>query len=237
MLACLIRAANWSTLLEQNKQKRTSFEFPKWANAIRLPVALMAAGAPIYGLALLYLAFDPGTTSVGYQPIQPVEYSHVLHAGELGIDCRYCHTAVDVGAPATLPPTQTCMNCHATVKTESDKLALVRESYATGMPIPWVRVHDLPDFAFFNHSAHVTRGVGCESCHGRVDQMEVVYQYAGLNMGWCLGCHRSPEEHLRPVDQVTVMGYEPAEEQLALGARLREARNINPPVDCSTCHR
>ncbi|HRX51889.1 MAG TPA: cytochrome c3 family protein [Candidatus Krumholzibacteria bacterium] len=197
----------------------------------------MAAGAPVFVLGLLYLAFWPGTTSVGYQPQQPVPYSHALHAGELGIDCRYCHTGVEVGAKATIPPTATCMNCHATVRTESEKLQLVRDSYATGEPVEWVRVHDLPDFVFFNHSAHVERGIGCESCHGRVDQMEVVSQFAGLNMGWCLKCHREPEAHLRPVDQVTVMGYEPAEDQLTLGARLREARNINPSVDCSTCHR
>jgi len=223
--------------LEQNKSDRTSFEFPKWANAVRIPVSLMAAGAPVFVLGLLYLAFWPGTTSVGYQPQQPVPYSHALHAGELGIDCRYCHTGVEVGAKATIPPTATCMNCHATVRTESEKLQLVRDSYATGEPVEWVRVHDLPDFVFFNHSAHVERGIGCESCHGRVDQMEVVSQFAGLNMGWCLKCHREPEAHLRPVDQVTVMGYEPAEDQLTLGARLREARNINPSVDCSTCHR
>jgi hypothetical protein len=223
--------------LDNDKQGRSSFEFPKWANAIRLPVALMAAGAPVYILGMLYLLFDPGTTSVGYMPEQPVQYSHRLHAGELGIDCRYCHTGVDKGASATLPPTQTCMNCHSTVKTESEMLAAVRESYATGMPIEWVRVHDLPDFVYFDHSAHVTRGVGCESCHGRIDEMEVVYQAEGLNMGWCLGCHRDPEPHLRPVDEVTTMGWTPGLDQRELGAQLREARNINPPTDCSTCHR
>ena len=223
--------------MDHEKQGRNSFEFPKWANAIRLPVALMAAGAPVYVLGLLYLLFDPGTTSVGYQPEQPVAYSHQLHVGELGIDCRYCHTGVEKGAAATLPPTQTCMNCHSTVKTESEKLIAVRASYETGMPIEWVRVHDLPDFVFFDHSAHVTRGVGCESCHGRVDRMEVVYQAEGLNMGWCLGCHRDPESHLRPVDEATTMGWTPGLDQRELGAQLREARNINPPTDCTTCHR
>ena len=223
--------------MEHDKQGRSSFEFPKWANAVRLPVALMAAGAPVYILGMLYLLFEPGTTSVGYAPEQPVAYSHRLHAGELGIDCRYCHTGVEKGASATLPPTQTCMNCHSTVKTESEMLAAVRESYATGMPIEWIRVHDLPDFVYFDHSAHVTRGVGCESCHGRVDEMEVVYQAEGLNMGWCLGCHRDPEAHLRPVDEVTTMGWTPGLDQRELGAQLREARNINPPTDCSTCHR
>ena len=223
--------------MDHDKQGRGPFVFPKWANTIRIPVSLMAAGAPLYILGILYLAFAPGTTGGGYQPEQPVPYSHRLHAGELGIDCRYCHTGAEKGPAATLPPTQTCMNCHATVKTESEQLALVRESFETGMPIEWVRVHDLPDYAYFNHSAHVTRGIGCESCHGRVDRMEVVAQAEGLNMGWCLGCHRNPEEHLRPVDQVFTMGWEPGVDQLELGAQLREDRNINPPTDCSTCHR
>lgn len=213
------------------------FRFPKWANTIRLPVTLAAALAPLYILGLLYLLFSPGATSVGYQPQQPVPYSHQMHAGQLGIDCRYCHTGVETGAAATLPPTSVCMNCHATVRTQSEKLQLVRESFATGMPIPWVRVHDLPDFVYFDHSAHVRRGVGCESCHGRIDKMEVVRQVSGLNMAWCLGCHRDPVPHLRPEDAVTVMGYVPDEPQLELGRRLRDARHITPKTDCSTCHR
>lgn len=213
------------------------FVFPKWANALRLPLTIGAALTPVYIAAIIYLSFAPGTTGVGYSPEQPVPYSHALHAGELGIDCRYCHTGVETGAAAAIPPTQTCMNCHATVKTESAQLAPVRESFETGRPIPWVRVHDLPDYVFFNHSAHVTRSVGCETCHGRVDKMETVYQAEGLNMGWCLGCHRDPESYLRPVPDVTTMGYAPDGDQTELGLRLRKARNINPSTDCSTCHR
>lgn len=213
------------------------FVFPRWANALRGPLTVASALTPLYLAALVYLVFAPGTTAVGYAPEQPVPYSHQLHAGELGLDCRYCHVGVETGPAATLPPTHTCMNCHATVRTGSDKLAPVRDSHRTGRSIPWVRVHDLPDFVYFDHSAHVTRGVGCETCHGRIDKMETVAQAEGLNMAWCLGCHRDPVPHLRPVDEVTTMGYVPAIDQNELGPRLREAGHINPSTDCSTCHR
>jgi hypothetical protein len=168
-----------------------------------------------------------------------VPYSHALHAGELGIDCRYCHNTVEKAAHAAIPPTQTCMNCHAKIRTESPKLEPVRSSYASGMPVEWVRVHDLPDYVYFNHSAHVTRGVGCVECHDRVDTMEVVYQARPLSMGWCLDCHRNPETRLRPKEFVTVMDWEPAEGETraALGARLRQEYGLNPSEDCSTCHR
>jgi hypothetical protein len=153
------------------------------------------------------------------------------------MDCRYCHSTVETAAKAAVPPTQTCMNCHAKVRTTSDTLIPVRESHATGMPIEWIRVHDLPDYVYFNHSAHVTRGVGCVECHDRVDKMEVVYQAEPLSMGWCLDCHRDPEPRLRPVEEVTNMAWAPAEDRRTVGARLREQYNINPSEDCSTCHR
>jgi hypothetical protein len=180
---------------------------------------------------------SPRTINVGYAPVQPVPYSHALHAGELGIDCRYCHTAVEEAAHAAIPPSQTCMNCHTSIRRDSDKLRLLRDKHAKGEPVPWVRVHDLADYAYFNHSAHVRRGIGCVSCHGRVDKMEVVWQTAPLSMGWCLDCHRNPEQHLRPVEFVTQMDWVPNEDQLALGRRLREEYNIDPSTDCSTCHR
>ncbi len=177
---------------------------------------------------------------MGYQPEQPLPYSHATHAGKLGIDCRYCHTTVEHAAVAAVPPTQTCMNCHTKIglkEGQSDKLQLVRDSNANGTPIPWVRVHDLPDFVYFDHSAHVRRGVGCVSCHGRVDKMEVVYQAEPLSMGWCLGCHRNPEPHLRPLERITEMDWVPWEDRAAMGRRLREEYNIDPSTDCSTCHR
>jgi len=191
----------------------------------------------VYASIVIYLGFSPKATDVGYMPTQPVPYSHALHVGQLGMDCRYCHTGVEVAAAATIPPTQTCMNCHSKVRADSEKLIPVRESYATGMPVPWIRIHDLPDYVYFDHSAHVRRGVGCVSCHGRIDAMEVVFQDQSLSMGWCLECHRSPENHLRPVEFVTQLDWVPEEDQLALGTRLRETNNINPPTDCNTCHR
>jgi hypothetical protein len=213
------------------------FAFPRWLDQARPAFAVLLAVVPLYVLVLLYYGGNPKTTDVGYQPRQPVPYSHALHAGELGIDCRYCHNTVEVAAHAAVPPTQTCMNCHAKIRAQSDKLLPVRESYATGMPIAWVRVHDLPDFVYFNHSAHVTRGVGCVECHGRVDKMDEVYQDQPLSMGWCLDCHRDPDTRLRPPEEVTNMEWSPGADRAALGARLRADRGIEPSQDCSTCHR
>jgi len=213
------------------------FPFPKWTNSIRPLFAVILLGGPLYLVVLIWLGTHAKATAVGYQPDQPVPYSHALHAGDLGIDCRYCHVGVENSSQAVIPATQTCMNCHQKIRAESPKLLPVRESFATGMPVAWVRVHDLPDFVYFNHSAHVARGVSCVSCHGRVDRMEVVAQSAPLTMGWCLDCHRNPEKALRPVEFVTKLDWEPPEGQLAMGRRLREEKNINPSTDCVTCHR
>jgi hypothetical protein len=211
--------------------------FPKWVDALRPVVGGVAAIAPVYAIALLYYGGSPRTTDVGYRPEQPVPYSHALHAGELGIDCRYCHTSVEGAARAAIPPTETCMNCHTGIWRESPKLVAVRESFATGMPVRWIRVHDLPDYVYFDHSAHVSRGVGCVECHGRVDKMEQVYQVHTLSMGWCLDCHRNPDPHLRPLDEVTHMAWAPPADRAELGARIRERHGIAPSEDCSTCHR
>ena len=216
---------------------KPSFAFPPWLDRARPLVALLLAAVPAYVIFLLYYGGSPRTTDVGYRPEQPVPYSHALHAGELGIDCRYCHNTVEVAAHAALPPTQTCMNCHTGIRATSPKLLPVRESNATGMPVRWIRVHDLPDFVYFNHSAHVNRGIGCVECHGRVDKMEVVTQVQPLSMGWCLDCHRNPDAHLRPVEAVTQMDWDPAEDRAVLGARLRSEAGIQPSEDCSTCHR
>ncbi len=223
--------------MDPERREAGLFVFPRWANAIRPHLTAAALLTPVYLAVLIYLAFAPGTSSEGYAPEQPVPYSHRLHAGELGLDCRYCHAGVETGAFATLPPTATCMNCHASVRADSELLAPIRDSYASGLPVAWVRVHDLPDYAYFDHSAHVSRGVGCESCHGRIDKMDVVTQAAGLNMAWCLACHRQPEPHLRPPAEVTTMGYVPSGDAFEIGSRLRAERNIDPPTDCSTCHR
>lgn len=211
--------------------------FPPWFDKVVKLGGLVLGGGVVYMVVLVAWAASPRTTAVGYEPDQPVDYSHRLHVGELGMDCRYCHNTVEDTAHAAIPATQSCMNCHTMVRKESDKLTLVRESFATGQPIPWKRVHDLPDYVYFDHSAHVRRGVGCVSCHGRIDQMEKVRQVEPLNMGWCIECHRNPEEHLRPKDKVTEMDWTPGEDQAALGRRLREEYDINPSTDCNTCHR
>ena len=213
------------------------FVFPTWINDLRPGLAVGLVGGPAYALALAYFAFWPTTREVGYQPVQPVPYSHALHAGEMGIDCRYCHTTVEVTGHAAVPPTDTCLNCHELIRNDSEKLIPVLESRATGMPVEWVRVHDLPDFVYFDHSAHVTRGISCVSCHGRVDKMEEVHQEEPLHMGWCLRCHRHPEEHLRPPELATALDWVPEEDQRMMGLRLMEQNNIHPSEDCSTCHR
>jgi len=213
------------------------FVFPKWTNLLRPALVLGGAGGLLYTIVVVTFGFSPKTTNVGYAPEQPVPYSHQLHVGQLGLDCRYCHNTVERTARAAIPPTQTCMNCHSMVRTTSEKLTPVFESYATGRPVRWVRVHDLPDYVYFDHSIHVNRGVACETCHGRVDTMETVRQVNTLSMGWCLDCHRSPERFLRPPELVTEMGWQPEGDPEVLGSRLRSARNINPSTDCITCHR
>ena len=146
---------------------------------------------------------------MGYRPVQPVPYSHKLHVGELGLDCRYCHASVEISAVANVPPTQTCMNCHRLVKKDSAKLAPIRDSFPSGRPMHWIRVHKLPDYAYFTHRAHVAAGVGCVTCHGRIDEMETVTQMTPLSMSWCLDCHRNPGPNRRPVSEVTNMKWTP----------------------------
>ena len=212
-----------------------SFTFPRWANKTRQLAGVALGVAPVNQTALFWYGFSPKTTDVGYQPKQPVAYSHALHAGELGIDCRYCHNTVDRAAHAAPPPTETCMNCHARVRGKSDKLELIRQSFETGKPVEWVKVHDMPDYVYFDHSAHVTRGIGCVSCHGRVDRMAEVSQVEPLSMGWCLECHRNPAPHLRPPAEATNMSWQAPSP--TFGAEFKKANNINPPEDCSACHR
>ena len=212
--------------------------FPEWANRTPIPLALGVGLVAIVAISAFGYYISPYSTQVGYAPEQPVSYSHKLHAGDLGMDCRYCHVGVERSPVAMVPATQTCMNCHHLVKKDSDKLTLVRESYETDAAVEWIRIHHSPDFVYFDHSIHVTSGVGCETCHGRIDQMEVVVQAQPLSMGWCLDCHRNPEKFLRPVDEVTTMGYLPAGgDQLAAGLELKQAGGINPTTNCQGCHR
>ena len=238
-------------------RKLGPFVFPRWANFLLPLIVVGGLGGALYVPTLAGLALHPDTLNVGYQPEQPVPYSHALHVGQLGMDCRYCHGSVDKAAFAAVPSTQVCMNCHSGIAANSVHLRPVYESWDTGNPIEWIKVHDLADYSYFNHSTHINRGVGCYSCHGRMDQMEVVYQAAPLNMAWCLQCHREPERYLRPVDQITNMTYHlgkgpndlqilPEDEgslekaQLRVGMELKERYGIKDEAymqACSTCHR
>jgi len=216
----------------------SKFLFPRWFNRAWLFVVLPAvAVAPVYGIGMLYYSASPKAMTVGYEPKQPVPYSHALHAGKLGLDCRYCHVGVEKTAYASIPAAETCMACHKSIATRRDSLQPVRSSYAGGDPIEWVRIHKVADFAYFNHGAHVSRGVGCVECHGRIDKMEVVSQVSDLTMGWCIDCHRNPEPHLRPKELVTAMDWKPTEDRTELGHKLRKLYNLNPSTDCTTCHR
>ena len=211
--------------------------FPRWTNNVPIVIGLLA---PLAGAGLIFAVwywFSPWYTDVGYRPEQPVPYSHKLHAGDLGLDCRYCHNTVERSAMAAIPPTSTCMNCHDLVKTESARLEKVRESDKTGMPIEWIRVHQLPDFAYFNHSAHLAAGVGCASCHGRIDQMVVVEMEKPLSMAWCLDCHRDPKPNLRPADQITNMTWSAETTPYDPDRDPNRRRKVNPPTHCSGCHR
>ena len=204
-------------------------------------VALLVVLLLLAGLAWLgyYTVRSPFMTEVGIAKAQAVPYSHAQHVGGLGLDCRYCHTSVEESNNAGIPPTETCMGCHAQVATDSPNLTLVRASAETGKPLEWIRVHDLADFVYFNHAIHVKQGVGCETCHGRVDQMPVVAKVENLQMDWCLECHRNPAQYLRPRDAVFTMGYTPPADQATVGAQLVAdyGIHVNQLTDCSICHR
>lgn len=211
--------------------------FPKWTN--KTPLAILgavAAGGLLVALAAWYY-LSPEYLEVGYMPRQPVPYSHKLHVGELGLDCRYCHSMVERSAIAGVPPTQTCMNCHNLVGRDKETLEPIRASAASGDPMRWIRVHDLPEYAYFDHSVHLAAGVGCSSCHGDVASMEEVVQVEPLSMRWCLECHRNPDPHLRPRDQLTDTQWVPPSDQEELARQIREAKGIAPSEDCGTCHR
>jgi len=218
--------------------------------------------ATIYGAifvvaALFWAAAEiqrsPYVTYAGVARPQPAPFSHQHHVAGMGIDCRYCHTSVETSSFAGIPPTKTCMNCHSQIWTNAQMLEPVRESFRSGKSLVWNRVNDLPDFVYFNHSIHINKGVGCNTCHGPVDRMPLMYNYASLQMEWCLECHRAPEKYLRPRDQVFNMRYEQPSsdnpvavdgneytDQISLGTDLvkkYKLRSVADITSCSTCHR
>lgn len=211
------------------------------ANAlIKLILLGLVVVIGVGGTALVQLNWSPWNTEEEWTPVQPVAFSHEHHVSGLGIDCRYCHTSVEVSSSAGLPATHTCMTCHSQIWTEAGLLAPVRRSYRTDRPIPWQRVYNLPDFVYFDHSIHVNKGVGCETCHGRIDQMPLTRKVVSLQMRWCLDCHRAPEQYLRPQEYIYTFGYElPRRQQREVGQALVEKLDIEVGRldDCSICHR
>ena len=212
--------------------------FPHWYN--RLPLKI-AAGLLLSGTLVaagVWYYFTPKYSRVGYQPIQPVPYSHATHVGQLGLDCRYCHTGVESSWYANIPSPSVCMNCHAQVLPNDPRLAPVRDSVKTGAPVPWVQIHRTPDFVYFNHAVHVNRSIGCVSCHGQINGMVEVRHEQSLTMAFCLDCHRNPAPNIRPLDQVYDMTWtnNPAR-QLEAGARCVRDWNIRSSQNCSACHR
>src|SRR5215207_10927039 len=215
--------------------------FPKSANAWS-KASIIAVVFVLLGLGLVVLTIQRSdyVTNANRFIEQPVQFSHQHHAGGIGIECRYCHTSVEVSASAGIPPTKTCINCHSQIWSTSPYLEPVRASFRDDKPLNWTRVHDLPDFVYFNHSIHVRKGVGCETCHGRVDRMPLMYQEAPLTMQWCVNCHRDPAKFVRPRDQVYNMAWERPADDPGLGARLvteYKIGSVEQLTSCSTCHR
>ena len=202
-------------------------------------LALVVFGGAL-GAAVGALNWSSYNTNQDDHIEQPIQFSHKHHVGGVGIDCRYCHTSVEESAFANIPPTKTCMNCHSQIWTNAPNLEPVRASFRDGKPLQWTRVHDLPDFVYFNHSIHVKKGVGCATCHGRVDQMPLMYQQSTLMMQWCLDCHRNPAQYVRPRSEVFNMAWTRPSDDPGLGERLVKEYNIasvGQLTNCSTCHR
>lgn len=211
--------------------------FPKWANKIpAVVVAALILGIGAAGGFFWYYG-SPKYIEVGYRPAQPVPFSHKLHAGDLGLDCRYCHSQVEQSAHANIPAPSICMNCHSVVLKDSPKLAPIREAVAANRPVQWVRVHKVPDYAYFDHSAHLRAGVSCFTCHGNIPQQDVVTLREPLSMGWCLDCHRNPTPNLRPPSEIANFQWTPPVGALQFAANQKEQLKVNPPTDCSGCHR
>jgi hypothetical protein len=213
--------------------------FPKSANALPLQIIIfLGILGGVAAAGITYYA-TPAYLRVGYQPVQPVPFDHSLHAGQLGMDCRYCHASVEKSGTSSVPAAQTCMNCHSIIKTQSPLLEVVRQSYATGEPVPWVKIHQTPDYVYFNHSVHVARGVSCVECHGKVNEMAVVSHDQSHSMSWCLDCHRNPAQRIRDPKDV----FNLDSQTLAAQGKLADAQKfvhdwkVKPPQSCSGCHR
>ena len=226
--------------MDKNADGKHRYFQPSANEVTRLLLVLFLIIVVGGSFALTKIFSSPYITRQNLTPPQPVPFSHKHHVGEEGIDCRYCHTTVEKSAYAGIPPTQTCINCHSQLYTTSPMLEPVRASFIADQPIHWTRVNNLQGYVYFNHSVHVAKGVGCASCHGRVDEMDLTYQAAPLTMEWCLSCHREPQNFVRPREEVFNMEYQPPANQEQLGAELVKKYDIKDArilTSCSTCHR
>ncbi len=209
-------------------------------NVAKITIAVAIVLAGVAGLVFTQVARSSYLTGRYIEKQQPVQFSHKHHVGDDGIDCRYCHTAVETSSSAGMPPTQTCMNCHTQIWSDSPYLEPVRASYRDNKPIQWEKVHDLPEYVYFNHSIHIAKGVGCSTCHGQIDNMPAVYQENTLQMEWCLSCHREPEKFIRPKSEIYNMNWSDGDitdkERLQLKADYK-IRSKEMMTSCSTCHR
>jgi hypothetical protein len=212
--------------------------FPKWTN--KLPSRIIA-GALLVGTTVtagIWYYATPKYLRVGYEPIQPVGFPHSVHVDQVGLDCRYCHNGVEKSWYSNIPSASTCMNCHGQILANDPRLALVRESAATGKPIPWVQIHKTPDYVYFNHSVHVNRGISCFNCHGEINKMDEVRHAKPFGMAFCLECHRNPEKFVRPPDQVFNLNWHTNEAaQLEMGKKFVHDWKVESLQNCSTCHR
>ena len=213
-------------------------------NSLPLVLGLAAALGAHAVIPAITVYLTPKYTRAGYTPVQPVPFSHKIHAGQMGIDCRFCHNGVEKSWFANLPGASTCMNCHATILKDDPRLAIVRSSASNNVPVPWVQVHKTPDYVYFNHSVHVTRGISCVECHGRVDQMDEVRHDKSLSMSFCLDCHRDPASHIRPTDKVTKLDWqwstnaaEASHLQDVNGKKFVHDWKVESLTSCSACHR
>ncbi len=215
--------------------------FPKSANKLPLQIVIYLAVLVSIATAAVTYYMTPKYTRVGYAPVQPVPFSHAQHVGEVGLDCRYCHSNVEQSYHSNVPTAQTCMNCHSIIKKDSPLLAPVRESYATGKPVPWVWIHTTPDYAYFNHSIHVNRGVSCVECHGKVNEMDTVTHMQPLSMSFCLDCHKDPAPRLRAPQDVFNLDSKRLADQgpqgMAQATKFVHDWKLMPPQSCSGCHR
>ncbi len=209
--------------------------FPKWTNLLGPAGVIGGFVAAMGTIFVFWYWFTDKHLQVGYQPKQPILFSHKTHATNLGVDCRFCHSGVERSYASGVPASEICMGCHSQILPDSPEIQKLKAYHESGKPIPWIRVHKVPEYAYFNHSVHVNKGVGCVSCHGNVHQMDEIRQSSSLTMGWCLDCHNAPNQHLRDKSALTAANWTPPDSSYQ--TKLSEQYHINTRIDCSTCHR